>query len=118
MIKLQGPSTIINGDENLAVSRVGQTIYPEGKPVQVGNLKFNITCTVQPLNGRDLLLVPEGDRFKEQYYLFANGLQKVLEISDRVIRQSVNYEVQSLENWGSYQRARIVRIDAGPNATP
>lgn len=125
--KLQGPSTIITGDETLAVIREGSVIptnvvYVDGKPLKRDAINFDITCNVQPFNGRDLLLVPEGDRFKEQYWIFMNQEQKPLLVNDRVIRiqagQAVNFQVQTAEDWGSYTRARIMRIDVGPDATP
>ena len=78
------------------------------------------------MNGRDLLIVPEADRYKEQYWVFMNQQQKPLFTNDRVIRimasqngksGPVGFQVQSSENWGSYTRARIMRIDVGPGAT-
>lgn len=118
MIKLQGPSKIITSDETLQVFNEGTTVYVEGKPVHQNITNFNLTCNVQPVNGRDLLLVPEGDRFKEQYWVFTNELNKPLAVNQRVLRNSVNFQVQSVEQWGSFQRARIMRIDVGPNKTP
>lgn len=129
--KLSGPSTIIEGDETLKVVRQGtaipgNVIYVDGKPVKRDPIIFNITCNVQPLNGKDLLLVPEGDRYKEQWWIFMNNEQKPLHDNDIVERPEeddpeqriINYQVQSSEAWGSYTRARIMRIDVGSNATP
>lgn len=126
---LQGQSRIITGDETLTVNRYEDKVpkdivYVEGKAVKRQGRKetFTITCNVQPLNGRDLLLVPEGDRFKEQYWIFMNNQQRPIHDNDEVVRiqegKTVNYQVQSSEQWGSYSRARIMRIDVGPDATP
>lgn len=121
MIKLQSlPSRIIRYDETLTVYREGSVVYKDGKPDKWLVEPFTIACNVQPLSGRDLLMVPEGDRFKEQYWVWMQTPlpEKAVKINDRVLREDVNFQVQSAENWGSYVRARIMRIDVGPNRTP
>lgn len=116
MIALQGPSTIINYDEEIPVVREGQVIYIEGKPVKRKLLEFKITCNVQPVDGKDLLLVPEADRFKEQYTLFTNNCETPLIDNDRVVRLGIDFQVQNVATWGSYQECRIMKIDVGPYA--
>ena len=111
MIKLQGQSQIILKDEVLDVFREGCITYVDGKPVKGELFKDKFRGNVQPMNGRDLLLVPEGDRFKEQYWIFTTY---PLLVNDRVVRCSVNFQTQTVETWGSYFRARIMRIDVGP----
>lgn len=120
---LSGQSTILTGDETLPVWREGvevpeNVVYVDGKPIKRNGFSFEITCNVQPLAGRDLLIVPELDRFKEQWIVFMNQEQRPLLVNDRVIRNGINYQVQTTENWGSYTKARIMRIDTGPNQTP
>lgn len=130
MIKLQGPSTIITKDETFSVTREGQVIYLDGKPVKRNLAKFSVKGNIQPMNGRDLLLVPEGDRFKEQYWLYYNNSSIVVDqgleieadpaaiiVNDRITRLGANFQVQTVENWGTYSRGRIMRIDVGPYAT-
>ncbi len=135
MIKLQGPSQILTKDELLSVFREGTRIpenvaYFEGKPIKRNGFKFTCQGNVQPLDGRQLMLVPEGDRTKEQYYIFApnnsfvvdSGLQiqdkptRLLD-NDIITRLGVNYQLQDTEDWGSYSKARMVRIDVGPDAS-
>lgn len=130
MIKLFGYSQILKKDEVLEIHRQGPTAYIDGKPQKRFPPPFQVIANVQPMSGRDLLMVPEHDRQKEQYWLFLDNKQFVedmglelrgpsmLKLNDRVVRLSVNYQVQSVENWGSYSRVRIMRIDVGPNATP
>lgn len=136
MIKLYGKSQILTKDETLSVYREGTNIpgnvvYVDGKPIKRNGISFMVGGTIQPLNGRDLLLVPEGDRFKEQYWLFVTsyffktdlGLEvqdkpTSLLVNDQITRLEVNFQVQEIEDWGSYCKARIMRIDVGPNATP
>lgn len=112
MIQLQAPSQMIANDENLQVLRTAKVAYVDGKP-NPGNIeKLNIKCTVQPLSGKDLLIVPEGDRFKEQYWLWTTC--EVLD-NDQVVRCGKNYQVQTVQIWGSFRQVRIMRIDVGPN---
>lgn len=134
-IKLFGRSQIMTKDETLPVIRQGTAIpqnvdYIDGKPVKRLQVTFSVCCNVQPLNQRELLLVPELDRYKEQLWLyFINGsfiVNQGLEtesistllIQDQVTRLGAIYFVQAVENWGSYARARVMRLDTGANATP
>lgn len=116
MIKLQGKSRIIAYDEKVTACRECRVIYVDGKPVKKDLESFEVICNVQPLNGRELLLVPEGDRDLEQYNLFAEKLQFPLMVNDRIIRQGVNYQVQIIEDWGSFIKVRIVKNDVGPTS--
>jgi hypothetical protein len=110
MISLQAPSQIISTDEVLRVVREGCVRYVDGKPLKDKIKEFEIACNVQPLGGKDLLLVPEGDRTKEQYWLWT---PTAVEINDRVIRRELSFQIQTVEVWGSYAKARIMRIDVG-----
>ena len=121
MIKLKRPVKIITGDEKLEVTREGTNIpsdvqYVDGKPVKIAPECFQIICNIQPLGGRDLQLVPEMDRIKEQFWVWTNQKQKPLLVNDIVARSGLFYQVQTAENWGSYSKCRIMRIDVGPLA--
>lgn len=128
MIKLFGPSYIIDFDELLEVVREGTSIpqdveYVDGKPVKVDPVCFMVTCNVQPIQGRDLMLVPEMDRGRENYWLFTNNCDVPLQVNDRVNRKDlqtnstlISYQVQECQNWGSFQQVRLMRIDIGKNA--
>jgi hypothetical protein len=115
VIKLQAPSQIIMKDEILHVTRETIIGFTDGKPIKRAAEMLDIKGNVQPLNGRDLLLVPEGDRFKEQYWVYT--ADKIFD-NDRVTRRNVNFQVREVEAWGSFNRARIMRIDVGEHATP
>lgn len=126
MIKLFDQVDIIIHDETLLVKRNGRTDYKDGKPIHRYIEEFEITCNVQPMSGRDLLLVPEGDRYKEQYWVFMNQKDKPLHTNDKVIRPGVDqnsqpvevpFQVQEVQNWGSFTQARIMRLDVGPDAS-
>lgn len=107
---------IIGSSRQLTVFRPGCVQNVDGKPVRGPEAKTLVRANVQPLNGRDLLIVPEGDRHKEQYWVFVQ-LPDSLAVQDRVIYKSVSFQVQTAEDWESYTKARMVRIDVGPNAS-
>ena len=111
MIGLEGEIDLIDYDEQLDVSRDGGVVYVDGKPVKLDKTFFQITCNVQPLSGRELLMVPEGDRAKESYAVYTRGMP--LKINDRIKRFDKYFQVQALENWGSYQKGRIMLDDVG-----
>lgn len=113
MIRLQGRSRIINYDEKILVRRDGDTRYVDGKPVSVDGVTFGIHANVQPVNGWDLMMVPEGDRLKEQYWVWTESELHLLK--DHVQRNGFWFQVQQIRPWGSYFQARIVRVDVGPD---
>lgn len=134
-VKLFGKSQILRKDEELQVLREGdiksgQVVYIDGKPVKRNPLKFCIRANVQPMGSFDLLLVPEHDRFREQLWAYFEnkaivideGIEiestSLLQVEDKVTRLGIAYQVQGVENWGSYSRARLMRIDVGPDASP
>lgn len=129
MIKLFRPSRIITKDETFTVTREGEVIIKDAKPIKRDLMTFTVRGNIQPMGGRDLIMVPEGDRHKEQYWLFYNNKTIVLLhgqsieadpaaiiVNDRMTRLGVNFQVQTVENWGTYSKARIMRIDVGPYA--
>lgn len=114
---LLGKTQLINCDgEPVTVARnQACAVYVDGKLTTPPEFTFTATGSVQPLGGRDLLLVPEGDRYKEQLWFFTASK---LKMKDRVTRCGINYQVQAVEDWTAYVRARLMRIDLGPFATP
>lgn len=100
-------------DEWVEVVREGCVTYVDGKPVKSDVTTFKARGSFQPLSGRDLMLVPEGDRLKEQFWLYTPSKIK---INDRVVRCGINFQAQTIQDWGDYQQVRVMRIDVGPNA--
>lgn len=118
MYRLQGKPRIIKTDEVLDVVRATALNYVDGVIQNQDQYQFQVRCNVQPVNGRELLLVPEGDRFKEQYFVWAMNKfagKPILHVNDRIVRQGVSFQVQQVEDWGSYVRARMMAIDVGPD---
>jgi hypothetical protein len=130
VIKLFSYSQILNKDETLSLTRKQAVNYVDGKPTYGPPLELFVIANVQPVAGRDLLLVPEHDRFSEQYWLYFRNpnwvrnkgieytSQSYILVNDIIHRLGKNFQVQTVENWGSYCRARMQILDVGPNATP
>lgn len=72
---------------------------------------FDIKGIIIPLTGKELLLVPEGDRFRQQVWVYT---QQEIRDNDSIIWDGYPYEVQIVENWGSYRRSRAMKMDVGP----
>lgn len=117
MIRLFGKSRIINKDETLKVVREGRVVFKEGLPYRPDDeISAMIRCNVQPFGGKDLLIVPEADRLKEWFWLWTENTKDwKMQVNDRVIRNDIQYQVQSVEDWGTFTQNKIVRIDVGPN---
>ncbi len=80
---------------------------------------FATSGSMQPLSGRDLQRLPEGDRATEQlwYYTKATLLTSDVatgRVADLVNVGGVSYEVQTVEDWsasGNYYRARLSKVN-------
>lgn len=116
MYQLSVLPRIITADETLTVIREdtqvdAMTTYVDGKPVKLGFSTFTVTANVQPMSGKDLMLVPEGDRSKDQYWVYATPAAMALQLNDKIHRKGVVYQVQSVQGWECYYQARIMAID-------
>lgn len=119
MYSLHGRSHLMSHDERLAILRVrdearATVVYKDGLPRQRDCREFWIDANVQPVSGKEMATLPEGEQVGESLWLYAQG-QPPLRIGDLIEREDF-YQVRSLEEWGGYQKARAVRIDVGPDA--
>lgn len=120
MWQLEGPVELLDQDTletNQVIRQAGPTAYVDGLPTSPGATVFFITSTVQPMGGKDLLLVPEAFRQHESLWLwqphYGGQAEVLIDIGDVVLRQNKGYQVASSEDWGDYTRAMLVRIDVG-----
>lgn len=113
MWKLSGRSRIMDRDEVLPVLREGEVVYKDGKPHKRAPLRFDAPANVQPLTGKQLFVVPEGDRLKEQFMVYAPMWPDIPKIhtADKVLRNGGLFIVHEAKDWGSYVEARMVRQD-------
>lgn len=120
MWQLSDRATIIVGDETIEVLRrrqdhLASIVYVDGKPVHRDRLKFRIRANVQPLSGKDLKVLPEGETLQDQYWVWCMPRPYRLTAGDEFLYRGDAYVVHTAEDWQSYVRARAVRVDTGPN---
>jgi hypothetical protein len=114
MRQLQGKSQIILHDETLRVVAQSGIKYVDGKAQALGPETLRtIVGNVQPVQGRDIELVPEGDQDKENLFVWTPD---PIFLNETVERKGAFYHVGGVEDWGSYFMARIVRADVGPES--
>jgi hypothetical protein len=120
MYMMSGDSEIMTSDETLTCRTYNKVVgdgmnIVGGKRVYSEYEDFTFIGNVQPVTGDDLVLVPEGDRFNEQLFVWVPTSQgRVPDVNDLVYRDDW-YQVQANEFWGSYGRLRIQRVDVGPH---
>ena len=91
----------------------------EGRLVKGAGSAVQVVASVQPVNGRDLLRLPEGLRTKELRALFAtSALQTANEVAgtraDQVLIGADTYEVQTVEDWstsGGFWKAIAAKVE-------
>lgn len=116
-----GPVRLLDEDETITIERQGTLVgtdvtYVDGLAVMAHPPEvFTMQGTLQPLDGRDLTLLPEAFRERESYNLWVRHGSEALSLRpmDIVSRDTVRYQVQTAETWGDYTKAVIVAIDVG-----
>lgn len=112
-------------DERLLVVRegitTGETInYVDGKPVKRDPELFHITCMTAPITGEELLLVPEADRYLEQFNVYAvtSATSPMVHVNDKIIRKGKLYHVQGVKDWENFTESRMTAVDVIPSDMP
>lgn len=101
-------------DETLDVKRdLNNGLYSEdGYPKAQRIKKFQVTGNVQPISGFEILQVEEADRKRQILNLFT---ATQLEPDDVVVRNGVDFEVRTVEDWTQQNLphfvCRLVRKD-------
>jgi hypothetical protein len=99
--------------EAITITRMAAGTYVAGRYVPGTDQDFDASANIQPLSGKELLQLPEGDREKEVKKIYtAFALQN----GDGVTRaDGIRYEVQAVEDWTAFHqphfKARLVRIE-------
>lgn len=102
---------------NITVQREKTGYYVKGRYQESAPEVLTIKAAVQPLRGRERLLLPEGMRAVEAIKIystmqFKTGNVQSKQRADRLVYDGCAYEVQSVENWtvdGGYYKAIAVR---------
>lgn len=87
-----------------SVTRRAAATYVAGRAVAGATSAVQITASVQPATGRDLLRLPEGRRALETRVLFTTtqlfaGEQGGVNEADQVTIEGIVWEVQHVEEW-------------------
>lgn len=99
--------------EPITVTRSAQGEYVDGRYVPGDNQTFEAFGNIQPLNGKELLQLPEGDRQRQTLKIYTAF---ALENNDTVTRSDgIQHEVQAVEDWTAFHqphyKARLMRIE-------
>jgi len=110
---LEEDCSIINEGEFLEIRRREEGKFYRGKFISSNRYEeFSAQCSFQPLSGRETQQLPEGDRetvHVKVYTAFA------LKRDDIIVRNGESYEIQVLDNWGTYTKATARLIDVERN---
>jgi len=92
--------------EACTVTRYAGGGYVDGLYVNGSTSTLNITASVQPLQPRELLLLPEGERFREHVWIITQTELKTVnpvtgEKADVLTRtrDGRQYEIQHVKQW-------------------
>ena len=108
--------TIIKRGDKLHITRRVKGVYEYGEYKQGKECCFNAIGHVQPITGKELLNVADGERHKGHYNIWTEFKL----ITKDVVRNkcdNLTYEVEIVENWGAYVKARAVLEDGQENAS-
>lgn len=99
--------------ETFSVERPGATTHSGGVSSKAASTSFTIKGNAQPLSGKELLQLPEGDRQRQNKKLFT---RTEIRNDDLITIGGVPFEVQTVEDWTRQIRlphyeARIMKVD-------
>jgi len=114
LIDLEDDCQLIEDGERVLFKRKALGVYRRGKYVESKSfVEFDCEkASVQPLTGKEQLQLPEGDRNRQHLWIYTPFAVKE---NDVMVRMGTEYEVQVVEDWGSYRKARGVKIDVDRN---
>lgn len=113
------------GAQTLTVIRPGTVTYVDGVATDAGDgSTFEVQGSLQPMTGRDLLVVPEGQRHQRRWKLYTTAELKTAESAgnqgaDRVVWQGKHLVVESRQAWSSvglslaHYRYQLVEDETG-----
>lgn len=111
----------LNGT-TLTFKRKAKGSYVRGLWVDGDEEEVSIFASVQPLGGKDLMRIPEGDRTRKRLKLYSAdealiSLRVDLIESDVIPYDGSSYQVESVEKWPSYWKiivAEVNKIEESP----
>ncbi len=94
----------------LTINRPGATVRVSGRASDGPATQTQVTASVQPASGRDLLRLPEGQRTKESRLVLTKG---ELRLRDYFDLDGETFEVAHVKPWmGDFYDAMVVKVEA------
>jgi hypothetical protein len=93
------------GQQTLNVTRYSSGGFVDGEWVEGAASAFTIQASVQPVNGRELETLPEGQRTRRTYKVYTDTLLQVAtpeSRSDRIAYGTKALEVQSVKDYSTH----------------
>jgi len=103
----------MNG-QNYSTKRVATGSYNSaGVYVPGTSSTINVFASVQPLGGKDLVRIPEGDRTRQRHKLYSADLMQSNNettgaTADIVTIDGGTFQVESVEKWTDYYKVIVV----------
>lgn len=106
---LENNCEIINDGEDVVVTRRDPGVFRRGRHIPAVTFEeFIARCSIQPASGREVLQVPENDRQKRILSIHTAFKMKT---NDIMTRDGEDFEIQIVEDWGSYTKSTGVLKD-------
>lgn len=118
MLSLGSDLIVAMNGTALLVLRTATGAYVEATGLWEAGAEVTIEaiCSVQPVNGDDMLRIPEGDRVKKILKLYSDTELRVHNEAtgaqaDTVTIEGEQYQVKIVEKWPTYWKAFVVRVE-------
>lgn len=99
-------------NEKMTIRREGSGgSYEKGHRVSAADNLLKAEGSIQPLNGKEVLQLPESDRIRQSVKIYSAF---AFQTNDIVVRMSDNaeFEVQKVENWCVFNMLQHYRVTA------
>lgn len=90
------------------ILRKGEVRWVDGFPKYDKETQIEASGSIQPVTGRDVIQEAQGDRVRKQHKIYTEC--KIC-LGDTIVFDCECYEVQSVEDWGGYFKAKMVLKD-------
>ena len=85
-------------NELITITQYGDPTYIKGRAVQGVSISNSGLASIQPLNGKEILQLAEGDREKESIKVFTDQVA-LINNADLIRASGDIFELQGVKNW-------------------